>query len=78
MLKVGFCNLFIRIYHDFEGGSRDISGPKYEWAMKIGQWPMSHSFACKNQDFDRPFEILICHLEKMMGTRNLNIHFTAK
>ena len=34
---------------------RDISGPEYEWAMKMGQWPMSHSFACKNQDFDGPY-----------------------
>ena len=35
--------------------NRDISGPKYEWAMKMGQWHMSHAFACKNQDFDGPF-----------------------
>ena len=34
---------------------RDISGPEYEWAMKVGLRPMSHSFACKNQDFDGPF-----------------------
>ena len=24
--------------------TRDISGPEYEWAMKMSQWPMSHSF----------------------------------
>ena len=29
---------------------------------------MPHSFACKNQDFDGPFEILMCHLEKKDGT----------
>ena len=47
--------------------------------MKMGQWPMSHSFACKNQDFDGPFEILMGHLEKKkMDPRNLNIHLTAK
>ena len=34
---------------------RDISGSEYEWAMKMGHWPMSHTFACKNQDFDGPF-----------------------
>ena len=34
---------------------RDISGPEYEKAMKIGQWPMSNSFACKTRDFDGPF-----------------------
>ena len=39
-----------------------ISGPEYEWAMKVGQLPMSHSFACKNHDFDGPFEILMGHL----------------
>ena len=38
-----------------------MSGPEYGWAMKIGQWPMSHSFACKNPDFDGPFELLIDH-----------------
>ena len=31
-----------------------------------------YSFACKNHDFDWPFEILIGHLEKMIGPRNLN------
>ena len=31
--------------------------------MKMGQWPMSHSFACKNQDFDGPFEILMVKSE---------------
>ena len=40
--------------------------------------PMSHSFACKNQDFDGSFEILMGHSGKMMGLRNLNIHLTAK
>ena len=48
---------------------RDISGPEYEWAMKMGQWSMSHSFACKNQDFDGPFEILMCHLKKNDGPK---------
>ena len=57
---------------------RVISGPEYGWAMKIGQWSMSHSFASRNQDFDGPFEILMGHLEKKLGTRNLNIHLTAK
>ena len=38
-----------------------ISVPEYGWAMKMGQWPMSHSFTCKNQDFDGPFEILMGH-----------------
>ena len=42
---------------------RDISGPKYEWAMKMGQWPTFHSFACKNQDFNGPFEIVMGHLK---------------
>ena len=36
---------------------RDISGPEYERAVKMGQLAMSDSFACKNQDFDGPFEI---------------------
>ena len=57
---------------------RDISGQEYGWAMKMGQWPMSHSFSCKNQDFDGPFEILTGHLEKNMGPRSLNIHLTEK
>ena len=57
---------------------RDISCPECEWAMKMGQWPMSYSFACKNQDFDEPFEILMGHLERMICPRNLNIHLTAK
>ena len=39
---------------------RVISGPEYGWAMKM----MSHSFTCKNKDFDGPFEILMGHLEK--------------
>ena len=57
----------------------DISGPEYEWDFKMDQWPMSLSFACNNQDFDGPFEILMGHLKKMiMVTRNLNIHLTAK
>ena len=34
---------------------RDISGPEYERAKKVGQWPISHSFACKTQNFDGPF-----------------------
>ena len=46
---------------------RDISGPEYEWAIQMGKWPMSHSTACKNQDFDGPLQILIGHSEKMMG-----------
>ena len=54
-----------------------ISGPEYGWAMEMGQWPMSHFFVCKNQDFDGPFEILMGHLEKKMGPRNINIHLTA-
>ena len=33
-----------------------MSGSEYGWAMKMGQWPMSQSFACKNQDFDGPFD----------------------
>ena len=52
---------------------------RHFWSrIRMGQWPMSHSFACKNQDFDEPFEILMGHLEKKMGPRNLNIHLTAK
>ena len=43
---------------------RDISSPEYEWAIKMGQEPMSHSFACKNQDFDGSFEIVMGHLKK--------------
>ena len=50
--------------HGLQEYPRDISGPEYEWAMKMGQEPMSHSFACKNQDFDRSFEIVMGHLEK--------------
>ena len=50
----------------------DIFAPEYEWAMKMDQWPMPHTFTCKNQDFDGPFEILMGHLEEMMGPRNLN------
>ena len=55
-----------------------ISGPEYGWGHEIGQWPISHSVACKHQDFDGSFEILMGHLEKKMDTRNLNIHLTAK
>ena len=51
--------------------ARDIFGPEYEWAMKMGQWPMSQSFACKNQDFDGPFEILMGHLEKCWAQETL-------
>ena len=58
--------------------NRDIFGAEFEWAMKMGQWPMFHSFAFKNQDFNGPFVILMVHLEKMMGPRNLNICLTAK
>ena len=43
---------------------RNNSGPEYEWAMKMVQWHMSYSFACKNQYFHGPFEILMGHLEK--------------
>ena len=65
--------------HDLQEYPMDISGPEYEWAMKMGQEPMSHSFAWKNQDFGGSFEIVMGHLEtKMMGPRNLNIHLTAK
>ena len=32
---------------------------------------MSNSFACKNQDFDGPFEILIGHLEKWWAQETL-------
>ena len=39
---------------------------------------MSNSFACKNQDFDGPFEILMGPLEKKMSTRNLHIHLTSQ
>ena len=39
--------------------------------MKMGQWPMSHSFACKNQDFDGSFEILMDHLEIKANSMNL-------
>ena len=70
-----YVNIF---FHMLNLYYRDISGPKSEWAMKMGQWPMSHSFAYKNKDFDGPFEILMDHLEKMMGLRNLNIQLTAK
>ena len=35
--------------------------------MKMGQWSTSHSFACKNLDFDVPFEVLMGHLEKKIG-----------
>ena len=35
----------------------------------MGQWPMSHSFACKKQDFDGPFEVLMGHLEKKDGPK---------
>ena len=48
--------------------------PEYGLVINIGQWPMFHSFACKNQDFDGPFEISMDHLENKMGPRNLNIH----
>ena len=44
--------------------SRVISGPEYGLVINIGQWPISHSFQCKNQDFDGLFEILMGHLEK--------------
>ena len=44
-----------------------LTAPEYKWAMKMGQWHMSHSFACKNQDFDGPFEISMGHLEKNDG-----------
>ena len=46
-----------------------ISGPKYRWAMKIGQWPTSLSFACKNRNFDGPFDILMGLLEKNDGPK---------
>ena len=45
--------------------------------MKMDQWPMSHSFAWKNQDFDGPIEISMGHLERKDGSKNLNIHPTA-
>ena len=50
--------------HCLQEYPRDISGPENEWAMKTGQEPMPHSFACKNQDFDGSFEIVLGHLEK--------------
>ena len=50
---------------------RGFSGPESGWAMKMGQWPMSYSFACKNQDFDGLFEILMDHLEKKMAQETL-------
>ena len=57
---------------------RDISGPEYRWALKMGQRPISHSFTYKIQDFDGPFCILMGLLEKMTGPRILNRHLTAK
>ena len=48
----------------------NISGiSEHEWAMKMGQWQMSHSFACKNQDSDGLFEISMGHLEKNDGPK---------
>ena len=41
--------------------SQVIAGSEYGWVMKMGQWPMSHSVACKSQDFDGPFEVLMGH-----------------
>ena len=49
---------------------RDISGPEYRWALKMGQRPISHSFTYKNQDFDGPFCILMGLLEKNDGPKN--------
>ena len=46
---------------------RDISGPEIDWAN--GPYPI-HLHA--------KIKILMGHLEKMMGPRNLNIHLTAK
>ena len=45
---------------------------------KMAQRPISHSFTYKNQDFDKPFCILMGLLEKMMGPSILNRHLTAK
>ena len=44
--------------------NRDISGPEYRWALKMGQRPISYSFTYKNQDVDGPFCILMGFLEK--------------
>ena len=60
------------------GSIRDISGLKYWWALTLGQRPISHSFTCKNQNFDGPFCIFMGLLEKMVGPRILNRHLTAK
>ena len=60
------------------GKPRDISGPEYRWALKVGQRPISHSFTYKNQYFDGPFCIFMGLLKKMMGPRILNRHLTAK
>ena len=46
-----------------------FSGLEYGWAMKMGQRPMSQSFAFKNQDFDGKFENLMGHLEKNDGPK---------
>ena len=54
--KLGFGTGGVTFHYWKSIKCRDISGPEYEWGtMKMGQWPMSHSFACKNQDFDGPF-----------------------
>ena len=52
---------------------QNMNGP-LKWTYD----PCPNSIHCKNQDFDGPFEILMGHLEKMMGQRHLNIRLMAK
>ena len=65
-LSIGIPTMFYLLRNGRQG---NFFGPRYRWAMKMGQWSMSHSFACKNQDFDVPFEILMDYLEKRDGPK---------
>ena len=73
-----FCNYLIwAVYiHSLNGNTqvRVNPGPKWWWALKMGQWPISYSKTCRLHNFNRPFEISMAPLQSLMGPRILNIY----
>ena len=65
--------------YSFNGNTqvRDNPGPKWGWALKMGQWPISYSNTCRLHNFNGPFEISMGPLQMLMGQRILNIYIRA-
>ena len=57
--------------------SEIILAKKWWWALKMGQWPISHSKTCKFPNFNGPLEIFMGPLQNLMGPRSLKIPIRA-